>query len=59
LNESTQVESSRGSCPARGALGFEYDHYDPAFALDPHPVYATLREKCPVSFLGELRAAFM
>jgi cytochrome P450 len=50
LNESTQVESSRGSCPAHGALGFEYDHYDPAFALDPHPVYATLREKCPVSF---------
>jgi cytochrome P450 len=29
-------------------LGHEYDHYDQAFAFDPHETYATLRDKCPV-----------
>ncbi|GAA0612438.1 cytochrome P450 [Sporichthya brevicatena] len=37
------------SCPAREVLGHEYDHYDPTFALDPHPTYAALREQCPVA----------
>jgi cytochrome P450 len=49
VTESTQVGPAQGGCSARAALGFEYDHYDPEFALDPHAVYATLREKCPVS----------
>ena len=31
-------------------LGGEYDHYNPAFALDPHASYATLREQCPVAY---------
>lgn len=30
--------------------GGEYDHYDPAFALDPHETYARLREQCPVVY---------
>jgi cytochrome P450 len=34
---------------AAEALGHEYDHYDPAFALDPHADYATLRAVCPVA----------
>jgi cytochrome P450 len=29
-------------------LGHDYDHYDPAFALDPHATYKELRAKCPV-----------
>jgi cytochrome P450 len=32
------------------ALGHEYDHYDPDFALDPHAQYAEMRQKCPVAF---------
>ncbi|HEY1968860.1 MAG TPA: cytochrome P450 [Pseudonocardia sp.] len=31
-------------------LGHEYDHYDPAFALDPHGSYAQLRQRCPVVY---------
>lgn len=34
---------------ASEALGHDYDHYDPAFALDPHADYAALRQKCPVA----------
>lgn len=34
---------------AREALGRDYDHYDPEFALDPHGDYARLRQKCPVA----------
>lgn len=37
-------------CTALAALGHEYDHYNPAFALDPHAQYAAMREKCPVAF---------
>jgi cytochrome P450 len=36
-------------CSALQALGHDYDHYDPDFALDPHAEYATLRSKCPVA----------
>ncbi|UIX29392.1 cytochrome P450 [Streptomyces sp. GQFP] len=36
-------------CSAQQALGHDYDHYDPGFALDPHAEYATLRSKCPVA----------
>jgi cytochrome P450 len=36
-------------CSAQKALGHDYDHYDPDFALDPHAEYATLRSKCPVA----------
>ena len=35
---------------ASNILGWDYDHYDPAFALDPHAIYAELRAKCPVSY---------
>jgi cytochrome P450 len=50
---SEQVEPSleaRG-CPASAlqVLGHDYDHYDPEFALDPHPTYKKLREGCPVA----------
>ena len=38
-----------GVCTALEALGHDYDHYDPDFALDPHADYATLRAKCPVA----------
>jgi cytochrome P450 len=38
-----------GHCTALQALGHEYDHYDPHFALNPHPDYAALRAKCPVA----------
>jgi cytochrome P450 len=31
-------------------IGHDYDHYDPAFALDPHDTYARLREQCPVAY---------
>lgn len=44
------TEGRVGRCPAREVLGHDYDHYDPAFALDPHATYAELREKCPVSY---------
>ena len=36
-------------CTAIEALGYDYDHYNPEFALDPHPTYKTLRAKCPVA----------
>jgi len=38
-----------GVCTALEALGHDYDHYDPDFALNPHADYATLRAKCPVA----------
>ncbi len=38
-----------GVCTALQALGHEYDHYDPDFALDPHADYAALRATCPVA----------
>ncbi len=37
-------------CTALAALGHEYDHYNPDFALDPHAQYVQMREKCPVAF---------
>ncbi|KLL12446.1 MULTISPECIES: cytochrome P450 [Protofrankia] len=46
MSEQVQ-ETSR--CTAQAVLGHDYDHYDPVFALDPHPSYAVLREKCPVA----------
>ena len=47
---SDEPSTARSSgCTALQALGHEYDHYDPAFALDPHADYATLRAKCPVA----------
>lgn len=46
----TQTESGPlGHRTARQALGHDYDHYDPDFALDPHADYATLRARCPVA----------
>ena len=44
-----QAGKRAGRCTALEALGHDYDHYDPAFALDPHTDYATLRAKCPVA----------
>lgn len=44
-----QAGKRTGRCTALEALGHDYDHYDPAFALDPHTDYATLRAKCPVA----------
>lgn len=38
-----------GTCPESAAIGRDYDHYDPVFALDPHATYRTLREECPVA----------
>ncbi|BBW99153.1 cytochrome [Mycolicibacterium moriokaense] len=38
-----------GRCTALEALGHDYDHYDPQFALDPHADYTALRAKCPVA----------
>lgn len=43
------ADQSAPRCPASAALGHDYDHYDPEFALDPHATYRTLREECPVS----------
>lgn len=37
-------------CTAPAALGHEYDHYNPGFALDPHAQYSEMRDKCPVAF---------
>lgn len=44
-----QTGKQAGGCTALQALGHEYDHYDPQFALDPHADYATLRAECPVA----------
>jgi len=41
--------SDTGRPTAIEALGHDYDHYDPDFALDPHQQYAQLRDKCPVA----------
>jgi cytochrome P450 len=38
-----------GRSSALQALGHDYDHYDPGFALDPHAEYAQLRSACPVA----------
>ena len=46
---SDQIEDSVPGCTALQALGHDYDHYDPEFALDPHPVYRRLRGACPVA----------
>jgi cytochrome P450 len=43
------MSDRKAVCPAAEILGHDYDHYDPAFALDPHAEYAKLRESCPVS----------
>lgn len=45
-------QTSEPRCPvaASAVLGREYDHYDPAFALDPHGTYKVLREQCPVPY---------
>ena len=32
---------------ASGAIE-PFDHFDPAFMIDPYPGYAVLRERCPV-----------
>jgi cytochrome P450 len=46
----SQTETGPHDRPsAREALGRDYDHYDPDFALDPHADYARLRDKCPVA----------
>jgi cytochrome P450 len=46
----TQAEERPIDRPsAREALGHDYDHYDPGFALDPHAEYARLRSRCPVA----------
>lgn len=47
---STPAGRRPGACPAAEVLGHEYDHYDPAFALDPHGEYAKLRATCPVAY---------
>ncbi|MEM6110521.1 cytochrome P450 [Mycobacterium sp. 050272] len=44
-----QPGTQPGRCTALEALGHDYDHYDPQFALDPHADYAALRAKCPVA----------
>jgi cytochrome P450 len=44
-----QTDRAPGDHSALEALGHEYDHYDPQFALDPHADYAALRAKCPVA----------
>lgn len=41
--------STAGKCPVAHGLGSDYDHYDPAFAANPHPVYKELRASCPVA----------
>jgi cytochrome P450 len=41
--------SENGRATAIEALGHDYDHYDPDFALNPHEQYAQLRAKCPVA----------
>ena len=46
---SDQAEGSAPGCTALQALGHDYDHYDPEFALDPHPAYRQLRSACPVA----------
>jgi cytochrome P450 len=50
LGVSEQTRPTTGRCTARDVLGHDYDHYDPAFALDPHATYAELRQKCPVAY---------
>ncbi|MFV9453872.1 MULTISPECIES: cytochrome P450 [unclassified Rhodococcus (in: high G+C Gram-positive bacteria)] len=44
-----QIDKMSGGCSALQALGHDYDHYDPEFALDPHAEFAALRAKCPVA----------
>ncbi|OXR46965.1 putative cytochrome P450 143 [Nocardia cerradoensis] len=44
-----QTGKVTGGCTAMQALGRDYDHYDPDFALDPHRDYAALRATCPVA----------
>jgi cytochrome P450 len=44
-----QTDPAPGGVSALDALGHDYDHYDPQFALDPHADYAALRSKCPVA----------
>jgi len=46
------VSEATTRCSALAALGHEYDHYDPDFALDPHAQYAEMRRTCPVAFSG-------
>ena len=46
---SDQIDGSVPGCTARQALGHDYDHYDPEFALDPHPAYRRLRGACLIS----------
>lgn len=36
------------------ARSVEFQPYDPAFAADPYPVYARLREESPIFYSGEL-----
>lgn len=33
----------------RSGVPLDYDHYDPAIAADPSPVWARLRDSCPVA----------
>ncbi|WP_261567214.1 cytochrome P450 [Frankia gtarii] len=47
------------ACRAAEALGHDYDHYDPAFALDPHADYAKLRAACPVAYTGNYGGFFV
>lgn len=49
---SDQTEGSVPGCTVLQALGHDYDHYDPEFALDPHPAYRRLRGACPVAHTG-------
>jgi len=49
---SDQIEGAASGCTALRALGHDYDHYDPRFALDPHPAYRKLRDTCPVAHTG-------
>jgi cytochrome P450 len=46
-------------CRAAQALGHDYDHYDPAFALDPHEDYAKLRATCPVAYTDNYGGFFV
>ncbi len=47
------------ACRAAEALGHDYDHYDPAFALDPHADYAKLRAACPVAYTDNYGGFFV
>jgi cytochrome P450 len=47
------------ACLAAEVLGHDYDHYDPAFALDPHADYAKLRAACPVAYTGNYGGFFV